>query len=89
MSGDGLSAVLEPGEVVWADGAGVTCRRWNWRQCTRTQLSPATTRALFIVDALGLDALATATATADDGEGRLRLVPGVATARRILSQRHA
>jgi DNA/RNA-binding domain of Phe-tRNA-synthetase-like protein len=24
------------GEVVWADDLGVTCRRWNWRQCTRT-----------------------------------------------------
>lgn len=24
----------EPGEVVWRDDAGVTCRRWNWRQGT-------------------------------------------------------
>lgn len=24
----------EPGEVVWCDDAGVTCRRWNWRQVT-------------------------------------------------------
>ena len=28
----------EPGEVVWCDDAGVTCRRWNWRQARRTQL---------------------------------------------------
>lgn len=40
------------GEVVWVDDAGVTCRRWNWRQCTRTQLSEQTTNALFIFDAL-------------------------------------
>lgn len=73
----------EPGEVAWADDAGVTCRRWNWRQCTRTQLTPATTRALFIVDALGPDAVATATAAADDLERRLRqLGPSVVTARR-------
>jgi len=43
----------EPGEVVWRDDAGVTCRRWNWRQCTRTRLTTSTTRAVFVLDALG------------------------------------
>lgn len=42
----------EPGEVVWRDDAGVTCRRWNWRQTTRTRLTTATTRAVFVLDAL-------------------------------------
>ena len=42
-----------PGEVVWRDDAGVTCRRWNWRQCVRTRLTTGTTRAVFILDALG------------------------------------
>jgi DNA/RNA-binding domain of Phe-tRNA-synthetase-like protein len=42
----------EPGEVVWRDDAGVTCRRWNWRQCRRTQLTDRTTTALFIIDCL-------------------------------------
>lgn len=42
----------DPGEVVWCDDAGVTCRRWNWRQARRTQLSEDTTTALFILDAL-------------------------------------
>ncbi|MGH3545169.1 MAG: B3/B4 domain-containing protein [Mycobacteriales bacterium] len=41
-----------PGEVVWRDDAGVTCRRWNWRQCGRTRLTHSTTRAVFIGDAL-------------------------------------
>jgi len=41
-----------PGEVVWRDDAGVTCRRWNWRQCVRTRLTHTTTRAVFILDAL-------------------------------------
>jgi DNA/RNA-binding domain of Phe-tRNA-synthetase-like protein len=78
----------EPGEVVWADDAGVTCRRWNWRQCTRTQLTPATTRALFIVDALGPDALATATAAADNLERWLRsLGPAVQSDRRAIAHR--
>ena len=36
-----------------SDDGGVTCRRWNWRQGTRTQLTADTTAALFILDALG------------------------------------
>ncbi len=42
----------DPGEVVWCDQTGVTCRRWNWRQARRTQLTDETTAALFILDAL-------------------------------------
>ncbi|RMZ68163.1 B3 4 domain-containing [Pyrenophora seminiperda CCB06] len=41
-----------PGEVVWCDDSGVTCRRWNWRQCSRTALGEGTTSVLFILDAL-------------------------------------
>lgn len=43
----------EPGEVIWRDDLGVTCRRWNWRQCVRTRLEVDTTTALFIFDGLG------------------------------------
>jgi DNA/RNA-binding domain of Phe-tRNA-synthetase-like protein len=42
----------EPGEVVWRDDAGVTCRRWNWRQCTRTRITEQTKNALFILERL-------------------------------------
>lgn len=51
---DGVDVVEHPdvGEVVWCDDAGVTCRRWNWRQARRTQLRDDTTNALFILDAL-------------------------------------
>jgi len=38
--------------VVWCDDAGVTCRRWNWRQARRTQLCEDTTTALFILEPL-------------------------------------
>ena len=41
-----------PGEVVWRDLNGVTCRRWNWRQGRRTQLTEDTTRAFFVFDRL-------------------------------------
>jgi DNA/RNA-binding domain of Phe-tRNA-synthetase-like protein len=42
----------EPGEVVWRDDLGVTCRRWNWRQCTRTHITEQTKNALFILERL-------------------------------------
>ena len=42
----------EPGEPVWMDDVGVTCRRWNWRQTTRTALRDDTTRVGFIIDSL-------------------------------------
>ena len=76
----------EPGEVVWCDDDGVTCRRWNWRQARRTQLREDTTSALFILDALGPitdEALHTA---AEDLVARLtRLGPGVSVARRLIT----
>lgn len=45
----------EPGEVVWRDDAGVTCRRWNWRQCYRTRLTDETVDAVFICDVLDVE----------------------------------
>jgi DNA/RNA-binding domain of Phe-tRNA-synthetase-like protein len=75
----------EPGEVVWCDEAGVTCRRWNWRQARRTQLSDGTTAALFILDALDPVTDGALDAVADDLVTRLaRLGPGVRAARRLL-----
>ncbi|KAJ5097760.1 hypothetical protein N7456_008481 [Penicillium angulare] len=41
-----------PGEPIWCDDVGITCRRWNWRQGPRTALSDESTRVLFILDAL-------------------------------------
>lgn len=41
-----------PGEIVWADDRGVTCRRWNWRQGRRTRLDESTINAYFIIEAM-------------------------------------
>jgi DNA/RNA-binding domain of Phe-tRNA-synthetase-like protein len=51
-SGEALTELAAPGEPIWCDQAGVTCRRWNWRQGPRTALTDETTRILFILDAL-------------------------------------
>ena len=54
-----------PGEVVWADDLGVTCRRWNWRQGTRTRLVETSTDALFLLERLDPMPLAALDAAAD------------------------
>lgn len=51
-AGEGVVTHPEPGEIVWADDLGVTCRRWNWRQCRRTQLTEASTSAYFLLEGL-------------------------------------
>lgn len=39
-----LTETPEPGEVIWLDEIGVTCRRWNWRQGARTRIEPSCTQ---------------------------------------------
>ena len=76
----------EPGEVVWRDDAGVTCRRWNWRQARRTQLRDDTTAALFIIDALEPMTDDALQAVGDDLLARLHgFGPSVRSARRLLA----
>jgi DNA/RNA-binding domain of Phe-tRNA-synthetase-like protein len=76
----------EPGEVVWCDEAGVTCRLWNWRQARRTQLTDETTTALFIFDALDPLTDDQLHAAADDLVTHLpRLGPEVRVVRRLLT----
>ena len=76
----------DPGEVVWCDDAGVTCRRWNWRQARRTQLRKDTTAALFILDALDPVTDQALHAAADDLAAHLaRLGPDVRAVRRLIA----
>lgn len=76
----------EPGEVVWADEAGVTCRRWNWRQGRRTALTDATTAAVFILDALAPMTDDALHAAADDLTAQLRMLgPEVTASRRLIA----
>jgi len=84
---DGSPVVEHPpaGEVVWCDEAGVTCRRWNWRQARRTQLSDHTTTAVFILDALQPMTDQQLHAAADDLVQHLtRLGPHIPVARRLI-----
>lgn len=44
--------IVPEGEVVWTDARGVTCRRWNWRQGTRTRIGTGTRRMWFVLERL-------------------------------------
>jgi DNA/RNA-binding domain of Phe-tRNA-synthetase-like protein len=55
----------EPGEVIWRDDLGVTCRRWNWRQGRRTAITAATTSAVFLLEGLDTDLTPAATMLAE------------------------
>jgi DNA/RNA-binding domain of Phe-tRNA-synthetase-like protein len=48
----------KPGEPIWCDRAGVTTRRFNWRQARRTRIDEATRASFFVFDTVapyGLD----------------------------------
>ena len=84
-AGEAVVEHPDVGEVVWCDDAGVTCRRWNWRQARRTQLRDDTTTALFILDALDPVTDVQLQAAADDLAGHLaQLGPAVAVHQRLV-----
>ncbi|MEU2183966.1 B3/B4 domain-containing protein [Streptomyces thermolilacinus] len=66
-----------PGEVVWRDDEGVTCRRWNWRQGTRTRLTDTSVNALFLLEGLApMSRAALEAAGAELAESLEKLSPG-------------
>ena len=84
--GAGVIEQPEPGEVVWCDDVGVTCRRWNWRQARRTELRDDTTTALFILDALNPLTDQALHAAAEDLSTHLtRLGPDVRVVHRLIA----
>ncbi|WP_046499937.1 B3/B4 domain-containing protein [Streptomyces odonnellii] len=67
----------EPGEVVWRDDEGVTCRRWNWRQGVRTRLTEESVNAVFLLERLAPMASAELDAAgAELAESLEKLSPG-------------
>lgn len=74
-----------PGEVIWRDDRGVTCRRWNWRQGVRTRIVPATTSVIFLIEALGaMTDEALLAAGADLTDGLRSLAPAVGFGSRMM-----
>jgi DNA/RNA-binding domain of Phe-tRNA-synthetase-like protein len=85
-AGEKITEYPPAGEVVWCDDTGVTCRRWNWRQCSRTGISDDTTRVLFILDALEPCDDGNLEKAADELTKVLKgLSPGVTAERRLIA----
>ncbi|MEV5559159.1 phenylalanine--tRNA ligase beta subunit-related protein [Nonomuraea wenchangensis] len=79
----------EPGEVVWRDDLGVTCRRWNWRQGVRTRLTEETVNAIFLLERLEPMTLEEVKEAGEELADLLaELSPGVRIATRLLSSRN-
>lgn len=74
--GQPVDEIVDPGEVIWRDDAGATCRRWNWRQTTRTRITTASTDMWFIIERLSPMPLDALSAAGDElTAGLLRLQP--------------
>lgn len=84
--GEAKTEIAVPGEPVWRDNTGITCRRWNWRQGPRTALTDKTSRILFIFDALEPLSDDSLVQAADELVSALNsLSPQVQTSYRIIS----
>ncbi len=70
MAASGVDGVAgsppKPGEVVYADGEKILCRRWNWRQDGRSLVTPETNRAVVTIQSNGTDGLNPAIADLTD-----------------------
>ncbi|CAL9370149.1 hypothetical protein SUDANB108_00844 [Streptomyces sp. enrichment culture] len=67
----------DAGEVVWCDDAGVTCRRWNWRQGPRTRLTERTASGIFLLESMAPMPVAEVEAAAAELAGLLeKFSPG-------------
>lgn len=85
-NGEAIKECPAPGEAIWRDDAGVTCRRWNWRQCSRTRLDTMTGRMWFLLESLETmpeNALEEAGDMLTDGLSRL--MPGCGILKQKLS----
>jgi len=52
QNGEPKIETIDPGEVIWRDDRGATCRRWNWRQGVRTRITDDSTAMWFILERL-------------------------------------
>lgn len=90
-TGDGQEQITYPdrGEIVWADEAGVTCRRWNWRQGRRTQLTEETRSIYFVLDRLAPYPTETLLAAGEELKTHLlRWFPSCSIETALLSETH-
>ena len=75
----------EPGEAVWRDDRGITCRRWNWRQCKRTAITSPTRNLWFIIDRLPPMPVPELVRAGEElAAGLARMCPAIISSQRLL-----
>lgn len=52
LLGDRAPRTPYEGEVFYRDDVGAVCRRWNWKEADRTKLTPGTSDAVLVIEAL-------------------------------------
>jgi len=52
LLGEKEARAPQRGEVIYADGNGAICRRWNWKESHRTRITEDTNRVLFVFEAI-------------------------------------
>lgn len=83
--GNAVHESPEPGEVIWRDDLGVTCRRWNWRQGTRTRLDSSAQRMWFILESLPEMPMEALGMAGDElTQGLQQMMPGARIERRLI-----
>jgi DNA/RNA-binding domain of Phe-tRNA-synthetase-like protein len=52
LLGENEERAPKPGEVIYKDGRGAICRRWNWKEADRTKLTEKTANAILVLEAV-------------------------------------
>ncbi|MNY55589.1 hypothetical protein D3C86_1915780 [compost metagenome] len=87
QNGEPKIEVIDPGEVIWRDDRGATCRRWNWRQGVRTRITDDSTAMWFILERLDPMPIAALLQAGDDLIAGLKRLSPSLQASSLLLQR--
>lgn len=87
QNGEPKTEMIDPGEVIWRDDRGATCRRWNWRQGVRTRITDDSTAMWFILERLDPMPLAALMQAGDDLIAGLKRLSPSLQASSLLLQR--
>jgi DNA/RNA-binding domain of Phe-tRNA-synthetase-like protein len=75
-----------PGEVIYRDDVSAICRRWNWKEADRTKLTPATRRAVLVIEGLPPAGRPEIEAAVADLAGQVRHLTGAAVTTALLDR---
>lgn len=87
QNGEPKTEMIDPGEVIWCDDHGATCRRWNWRQGVLTRITDDSTAMLFILERLAPMPIPALLQAGDDLIAGLKRLSPSLQASRLLLQR--